>query len=259
MTDANDEHGLIAAARRGLSPTAADRERVRRALGALAPVATAPSGHGGGAVAARAASRAMRLVAVGLVAATAGGVGYLAGYRAGRRQAGVESGAPAIASVAHAPAPAEPPAAAPGGPHEGSDDGRAVAAASVEHAARPASRRRALAEAAPSPETPADASASLAKELQTLRAVERALREGNPGFALSLLRELDRAVPNGRLQEERLATLTIARCTTGDVPLGVDLAQDFAERYPDSVYGRRVFDACAGTDSSPAGDSPSKR
>jgi hypothetical protein len=95
--------------------------------------------------------------------------------------------------------------------------------------------------------------------VRALRAVERALREGTPGFALSLLRELDRKVPNGRLLEERLATRTIARCASGDVPLGVNLAEDFAERYPDSVYGRRVSDACAATDSPRAGDSRSGR
>ena len=101
--------------------------------------------------------------------------------------------------------------------------------------------------------------ASLAEEVRALRAVERALREGTPGFALSLLRELDRKVPNGRLHEERLATFTIARCAGGDVPLGVNLAEDFADRYPDSVYGRRVFDACAGTDAPRSGDSRNGR
>ena len=57
-------------------------------------------------------------------------------------------------------------------------------------------------------------------------------REGNPGSALALLRELDRAVPNGQLVEERLATRTIARCAAGDVPIGVDLSDDFAARHP---------------------------
>jgi len=116
---------------------------------------------------------------------------------------------------------------------------------------RPAARRRSVVEGITAPVTP---SASLAEEVRALRAVERALREGKPGFALALLRELDRAIPNGQLVEERLATRTIARCATGDVPIGVDLASDFAARHPDSVYGRRVTDACAGTDSPASGD-----
>ena len=262
MTDGNDERGLIAAARRGLSPTAADRERVRRAtLAALAPVASLPSGHTGGAAPIRNASWAARLASVGLVAVTAGSVGYLAGLRAGQRQANLEAAVTIPSPVAGAPALSKAAAPAAGEPN----GGRAplplgsVMPAADGRTSRPALRRRATAADANTPEIPADSSASLATELQALRAVERALREGNPRFALSLLRELDRTVPNGRLREERLATLTIARCTAGDIPLGVDMAEDFADAYPDSVYGRRVFDACAATDSSHPGDSASKR
>jgi hypothetical protein len=101
--------------------------------------------------------------------------------------------------------------------------------------------------------------ASLAEEVRVLRSVERALREGSPGFALALLRDLDRAVPRGALTEERQAMRAIARCTTGDVPFGVDLAQDFAEHHPASVYGRRVEDACAATDSAGSGDQVRRR
>ena len=109
--------------------------------------------------------------------------------------------------------------------------------------------------AAPAPATPE----TLAEEVRALRGAERALREDHPGLALALLRELDRAVPNGRLAEERLAVRTIARCASGDVPFGVSLAQDFSERYPGSLYDRRVTDACAATDSSPSGDPSGRR
>jgi len=91
------------------------------------------------------------------------------------------------------------------------------------------------------------------------RAVERALRDREPGLALGLLRELDRAVPGGRLVEERQATAAIARCGTGDVPFGVDLGEEFAGRYPGSVYQARVEEACAArepaTDRAASGDS----
>ena len=92
-----------------------------------------------------------------------------------------------------------------------------------------------------------------------LRSVERALREHHPGFALALLRELDRSVPNGQLTEERLAVRTIARGASGDVPLGVNLAEDFVVRYPNSVYGRRATEACAATDSDSSGDQERRR
>ena len=92
-----------------------------------------------------------------------------------------------------------------------------------------------------------------------LRSMERALREHQPGFALALLRELDRSVPNGKLTEERLAVRTIARCASGDVPLGVNLADDFVDQYPNSVYGRRVTESCAATDSASSGDQERRR
>jgi hypothetical protein len=99
----------------------------------------------------------------------------------------------------------------------------------------------------------------MAEEVRALRSVERALRESRPGFALALLRELDRSVPDGQLREERLAVRTIARCAGGDVPFGVNLAEDFADRYPASVYGRRVTEACAATDSASSGDQKRRR
>ena len=102
-------------------------------------------------------------------------------------------------------------------------------------------------------------SASIAEEVRALRSAERALREHQPAFALALLRELDRSVPNGQLTEERLAVRTIARCASRDVPLGVNLADDFADQYPDSVYGRRVAESCAGTDSGSSGDQERRR
>jgi hypothetical protein len=100
--------------------------------------------------------------------------------------------------------------------------------------------------------------------VRALRGVERALRDRQPGLALALLRQLDRAVPDGKLGEEREATSAIARCALGTVPLGVDLAEDFADRHPDSVYLKRVEQACATstmeseTDRSGAGDSSGK-
>jgi len=90
-----------------------------------------------------------------------------------------------------------------------------------------------------------DSAASLENEVRALRSVERALRDQRPGLALALLARLDREVPDGRLAEEREATSVIAHCALGDGPLGVDLAGDFAERYPSSAYLGRVRQSCA--------------
>jgi hypothetical protein len=103
---------------------------------------------------------------------------------------------------------------------------------------------------------PAD---SLAIEARALRNAERALRDGKPGLALAFLQELDRQVPNGRLTEEREAAATLVRCARGEHAFGVDLAEEFASRYPTSVYRGRIDQACATTDSVPAGDSSRRR
>ena len=100
---------------------------------------------------------------------------------------------------------------------------------------------------------------SLAIEVRALRNAERALRDGNPGLALAFLQELDRQVPNGQLAEERDAAGTLARCARGDHPFGVNLAAEFTERHPGSVYRARVEQTCAATESPAAGDSTKRR
>jgi len=245
-----DEPDLLAAARRGLSPTAGDRARVLRAIrGVIAAGDAASNGDASPPVPPRLVTGARRLVALGAVAAAAAGAGYVGGFRAGRRQAALDT--PSSSGERTTLAPRSPPPERAGGDHPPASPGREVADPRARPPAMPR-RPRGTAVAPPAPEgTPAS---SLAVELEGLRAVERALREGKPGFALSLLRELDDKVPKGRLLEERLATRTIARCAAGDVPMGIDLAEEFAERYPDSVYGRRVADACSRTDSPRRGD-----
>ena len=270
MTDASDDRDLLASARRGLSPTAADRARVRRATLAavMLPAAAAAAGSTGVAAeairaGARTTSWATRLVAVGVVAAAAAGVGYRVGVRAGRELAASERPAaitttvsPSLPQPAPAPESPVPPASSA---TQAPAPSPSITPPGDAQLSRATARRRATAGAAAPPESTVASPASLADEVRALRAVERALREGTPGFALSLLRELDRKLPNGRLLEERLATYSIARCASGDVPLGVNMADDFADRYPGSVYGRRVADACAGTDSSRAGHSVPRR
>jgi hypothetical protein len=105
----------------------------------------------------------------------------------------------------------------------------------------------------------APATGTLEIEVRALRNAERAIRNGNPGLALAFLQDLDRQVPNGQLAEERAATATIARCTRGDHPIGVDLADDFATQHPTSVYRARVEQACAQTDLPATGDPPVRR
>jgi hypothetical protein len=235
---------LLARARRAWSPRATDAERVRRAIGAaLLGDTTTGAAHAGP----PAPAWASRLLVAGVIAAASGGAGYWAGYRAGLR--GTPTPAPVVAwprpevAIAEpkspaAPSPETPPLALPS----------LVASRHDAHGTRHGLESR----------TPAQTD-SLAIEVRALRNAERALRDGNPGLALAFLRELDRQVPNGQLAEERDAADTLARCARGDHPFGVNLAAEFTERHPGSVYRARVEEACAATDSPPPGDSPPGR
>jgi hypothetical protein len=242
MSDGGDgaANELLARARRGWSPGAADLERVRRgvaravALGLPPPAAIRP--------------RALRpwmgrvLVTAAFTAAGAG-AGYWAGLRAERRAAaGTAHSAPVLAAPLAPPARALPP---PSGPAP------APPAAPVRRAE--AARRHPV---EPPPGAPAE---SLAVEVRGLRNVERALRDRNPGLAAAFLDDLDRQVPGGQMRQERAALRTIARCTAGDQPFGLDLAGEFQAAYPGSAYAARVEQACRGTDSAAAGDSAARR
>jgi hypothetical protein len=234
---------LLVRARRGWSPSAADQERVRRAIGAASAVATPGSVP---TVVPRAAVWGARLLAAATIAVASGGAGYWIGYRAGHRQ--TPQVAP-IAAAPWAPAPTGPPAPrtaqelqpaltlpTPGASHHGGH---------LTHH---------------DTENPAPgAGESLAVEVRALRNAERALRDGNPGLALAFLEDLDRQVPRGQLTEERDAMATLARCARGDRPLDVDLAGEFVERHPASVYRARVEQTCAATDLPTPGDSARRR
>jgi hypothetical protein len=240
---------VLARAQRARSPSAADAERVRRAIGAA--LAAGGSGAGdttGARAASSAAGWASRILLASAIAGVSAGAGYWAGHRAGLRE--TESQRPAVSS---APAPigeiellpvaavetgTPPPAPPPPVP-------------SHREAARTA--RHGAETQAPSP------TESLAIEVRALRNAERALRDGNPGLALAFLQELDRQVPHGQLAEERDAAATTARCARGDRPFGVNLRDEFVQRHPASVYRARVEQACAATDSPATGDSSSRR
>ena len=239
--DGRKAEDLLARARAAWSPSAADQERVRRALGA-ALAAGAPSAAPSAAPGA--AGWSARLLAAATIAAASGGIGYWAGTRAGHREL-----APA-ALLAPSPTPVAPgPPLAPLSAPPSVTPLPSPSAAPLHHGVHPARHEA---------EAPA-AAESLAVEVRALRNAERALRDGNPGLALAFLEELDRQVPHGQLTEERDAAATLARCARGDHPIGVDLASDFIERYPASVYRARVKETCAATDSPAPGHSANRR
>jgi hypothetical protein len=229
---------VLERAQRASSPSAADAGRVQRALvAALAAGTPAPRMPG-----LRAPRWAARLLAAGTIAAASGTIGYWAGHRAAVRE-NLRPAQPALSSLPSTPSalPATgPPAEAPASP--------TLAPPAAAHRGGHSPRRE--------PEgREAATGTSLTIEVRGLRNAERALRDGNPGLALAFLADLDREVPNGRLSEERDAVGTLARCGRGDRPIGVDLAGEFVERHPASVYRARVEQTCAMTDHAGPGDS----
>ena len=245
MVDGEEEDlRLVARARAGLSPASADQERVRLSVAAALAGAPEPGVPEPLRVAPPSAGRILGLVpralAVLAIAGGAGSAGYILGYRAGTGQArppvGREVSSPSTSPVRPAAPEISPPLGLPA-PTAGTF-ARAGATGGPEPKARVAGTRSTATGGRPS------LADSLEKEVSALRAIERALRDCQPALALALLRELDRAVPEGRLVEEREATAAIARCALDRVPFGLDLAEDFGARYPGSVYLERVAQGC---------------
>jgi len=77
------------------------------------------------------------------------------------------------------------------------------------------------------------AAAPLSAELALLRRVERALRNDDPALALALLSELDARFPQTRLAEERLAARSMAECKQ-EGPRAAPRARAFLREHPAS-------------------------
>jgi hypothetical protein len=80
-------------------------------------------------------------------------------------------------------------------------------------------------------------------EVEQVRRVRRALSHRDAALALLLLDQLDRAVPNGRLMQERDAGRAIARCIQ-EPRSGAATRAAFEHRHPASVHQARVSSVC---------------
>jgi len=230
-----DERRFLERASSGLSPTPADRARVRASLDEfLAAEALGPDAKvddPSGAAATSLAAGPTWLGALGIaagVAAAAGAGGYYLGYATAFERA-MSTSKPAVATT---PTQLEAPAS-PAGP--------AAPEAHRPPVQAPAAKSR---RPAPSATAPAPLDPGLDEEARMLARVERALRDENPRFALGLLGEMDRTLPGGQLLEERQAARALAHCQLGS-EAAAERAREFAERHPQSAYLSRIRQACS--------------
>lgn len=259
----SEERALLEAVRRELSPTAADVSRVLRATQARLAAGDAASGGDAGSNDADFGKHATRsrlgsprlvrpwvvqVVGALSIAAASGVIGYALGRRSVERprpttsSVAEQTAKPEVASRTRASELARPEDEAQTSPRSEPAENLPRTAAPERSAAGRTTRSSAgrpagggVREATPS---------SLREELDTMRRVDRLLHDREPRRALALLYELDRSVPAGQLMQEREAAFAMARCALG---LGdpEQLAREFADRYPGSVYSARVKQLCS--------------
>jgi hypothetical protein len=243
------EARLLARARRGLSPSEADRTRVRLGIASALASRTVPDEEAPSLEPTRGAALLKAAFGVGIVA-LAGMAGYATGHRVGFATGAREAAAKAPPEASHAVSVREvtlaPEAASPLVPP--------ASGASAESPRFPNPREKvAVPVVPPSDETGVDG------ELRILRRVERAQRASNPRLALALLDELDRDQPRGRLMEERAAARAVAECQSTFGSPRSETVKQFRKRYASSVYLTRVEVACEETERTKAGDSSVER
>ena len=263
MTDQDPElRQLLTAAREGLSPTAADGERVQTRLRTALPPLVHADDRPASSLVVR--SRGLRWpragwLAVGLT------VGAIGGYAVGRREASSSSApSPAVTSlvVETSGAPVAPEDTAEDMAEDMAEDTaerpRETAPASQAPEATPRSPRSPKAvrsdaghsTQAPARREPNEPAVQAADEVELMQRVNRALVRGEAGWALALLRQLDHDVPHGRLLEERAAGGAIARCMLAPQTGSEELAR-YTELYPISVHTTRVARVCTAPVSHP--------
>lgn len=257
MTDSPSDRAtrLLAAARRGTEPSAADEARVRSRLHARALAAplllSTKTAHA--LVTGSKLSAGKLLVALSICGGTAA-LGAVAVQQSRARTIVPAVGAGAVRpqnpAVLGAPRAVEPSAStalvSPPAPVVESapafdpvhDDGARVLSPAAKRVAASANA------AAPSSSAAAPVSAEdLSLEIAGLRRAQHLLHGGNANAALAALDEVARDVPKGALGEERDATRALALCQLGRA--SDPRVTAFFARYPGSVHAARVQKACS--------------
>ncbi len=228
------EKQVYVAVRREFSPTPETAGRVRRAvlarILATAPILAAVTTKAG----VLATPLGKTLSVIGLVTA-----GFAAGW--GTRVAvGARAQAPisSASTVASATAGLSSRAVISEAPTDRSQAPLAASAeAKTEHLGAPVGP-------APSKSAAPATEQQLCEEVRLLREADRALRTGDPGTALTALGQLERSVPQGKLDEERAAARRLAECLQVPGAPTRDAARAFLRAHPSTVYSGRIRQVC---------------
>ncbi len=235
MTDARDRAAhLLAAARRGTEPSAADEARVRSRLHAR--LLAAPLLIGAKSAHALATGSKLTAAKVWLALGLFGGSAVVAGV--------VAQHARARASVLASNAAGSASQSAL--PSAQSQSAVSISAPSTPEPlpASPApSASVALKRATATPSAAPPSAQDLSVEIAGLRRAQQLLHAGDASAALAALEQLAHEVPKGTLAEERDATRALALCQLGR-PSDPRVA-GFFSRYPASVHAARVQSACS--------------
>lgn len=283
----HESEDLFRSARRGLTPSAGDRERVRARIrakvaavavgaavtGAAAKAAGATSGAAGAGagaagIAGAGAGVATKGLSLALIAKIAvpivlAGASIVAAPHVLPSRRATDPVAVALVAVPRSPTEVAAPVGAPAGQSVPS----AVTVAATPSARLPR-RADATVHRAPAPVAvatpeaggtpqavasaePAPLRASAAndgEEAALVGAIDAALRSGDSSGALRLAAEHQRRFPQGVLTEEREGARVVARCSSGRGPAASDAAAAFLTAHPRSPMRARILAACGTTE-----------
>jgi hypothetical protein len=220
---------IVDAAREADAPSAADHDRIKRAVLVQIVAGTAVASTAAAGTLSMSAKVGLALVAVAVVG---GGTAGIVKMRSIHQAAAVRARAAVRTEVA--PRPAAAPLLIPQAPP--------VPTLPDENAKRTERPRKASAPigrvAKAADEDPLNA------EVAVLTRAREELRLGRPGRAIEALAEYDRLFGRGVLGEERQAIAAIAACQATPGPAARAQAEGFMRRAPASPLRERVREAC---------------
>ena len=237
MTELDPEaRRILELTREARTPTARDKVRMDRRIGAALALGSATSHAASGGAATKVVGTAAAIKWTGIALIAIGSAGYV-GWRASH-----PSPSPSPMGVVAAPAAADPaPAAA----------GQGVATAPPEPAARPepepADHPGALRSSGASRAShPKVSEETLSEELDLLHDAQSKWRAGNASAALSLLSEHRKRFPRSQLGSERDALTILSLCATNRTAEARRLAQRFLQTAQRSPLRTSVEESCGG-------------